>query len=654
MQLSIISWSSSDLSATTDINNGTDFRAWYEANQITVPERSAVYHQRNNTSKRLAGTVTNEMDFTFKIQCLGTFHTQRETVKRYFSPESYALGTLTFADAANSNKEWYITGMPLRVAEESPGIMAITLGIDEPMLREVADSTATWTITGTAQTTDVSVGGNMAAKPILHITPTSGKSGGDYEYSRWVAIYNPGPQSFANYPFDFGGIDTADLVSSGKMKSAAGNDLRLRIDGIEVPRWFGTTDGRGVNTTDTAIWANIDLAPMTILYLREAIDSTSTTITLDKYITSPSAAQRLQGANNKVIMFENEAIIYESFSILTLRLNNCTRGAKGTSAASHAKGVGGYHIPFDSWILYGSSDAEAQVVSDDTKPMIDLHSTNTSWIYSNYWSASQGSRSAAWYPLIAVAGTGKKSYFYTDTQAGSTDPATVMGAAILPYQMLGAWKTDTATIVWRLGHPAGVTAATFTGKTYRYSTGWASLTGFQYYDDTAKLWATAYNAATPGSAQTWTAFTASSSDVTMASSNNLQFILDGSIAGSANNNNSIEFDTVILTLNSTYVPTKTIGSETSQYRINATITNNTTGDAITLDWLMALNRTLTVDCNAKTVTYDDGTNAYGALSLSNVRNNWLDLKPGTNTLQYDDAATQGVTIGIEFESRNTL
>lgn len=654
MQLSILSWSSTDLAETTDINNGTDFKAWYDANQVLVPERSGIYQARSNRNPKLAGVTTNDVDFTFKIQCKGTFHTQRETIKKYFSPESYAIGTLKFADTANTNKEWYIKGMPTRVNEETPGVMAVTLGLDEPYLRSVLDSTSSWAVTATGQTTDVTVTGNMNSHPVITITPTSGKTA-DFQYSRWVAIYNPSGEAFTNYPFDFGGFDTAALVSANKMQSA-GQDLRLRIGGTEVPRWLGTTDGRGANTTDTAIWGTIDLAPVTDIYLKIAVDSTSTTFVIDRDLTDPAAFLRVKDAANKVIMFESEAIIYSSLIALTGNMVVTQRGAKGTSAASHAKGIVGHHIQFDSWVMYGSSDAESQSVNDEGKPMIELHSTNTSWIYTNYWTTTNAARPGSWLPSVTVAGTGRKSTYYTADHATNATPASEMGMSLIPYQMLNIWKTDQAEVVWRLTNSSGILSVQASGEKYRKTTGWAGTAGLQFYNTISRVWQTADNQASPTSDSSWTAFTIASTDTGALSPMpySIQFILSGSISGSSANSNSIEFDGVTLALDSSGIPVKTIGAETSQYRIDATITNTTTGEAITLDWLMALNRVLTIDCDAKTVTYDDNTNAFGAITLSTVRDEWLDLRNGSNTLQYDETGAAGLTLSIEFENRNTL
>jgi phage-related protein len=67
---------------------------------------------------------------------------------------------------------------------------------------------------------------------------------------------------------------------------------------------------------------------------------------------------------------------------------------------------------------------------------------------------------------------------------------------------------------------------------------------------------------------------------------------------------------------------------------------------------MALNRTLTIDCLNKTVTYDDGSNAIAALQISTTRNNWLSLQPGNNVLQIDDTGIANISIVTTWNDRN--
>lgn len=650
MQLNIESWNS-----TTDINNGTDFTAWFEKGSLQAAEREPLYVDRSQIWPKLSQARYTSRDLTFKIRCLGTIHSQRETIKRYFTPEDFTLRNLVVSDTADSSRQWYVKGLTTRVVEETPGVMAVTLGLDEPFWRTVAESTATWSVTATGQTTDITVIGNMKAHPQLLITPTVGKAG-DYAYNRWIPLYNKTSNAFNNYPLDVGGIDTAALVAGNKMLSA-GQDFRVRIDGREVDRWFAdSTDTRKMNTTDTAVWINATLPPKSEGTLTTAIASTDTitAITLEASIDNNALIRTLASANNKCFMIDSEAFTYTGVTVPILRIDGVTQAQKGTSVASHSAAATIRHIPYDAWLVYGSSDASAQTVDDSKKPLISPDSTNTSWIYYNFYD-STSPRSGAWQPSIVKRAAGGTSSWYSATQKTYANPSSVMGMAISVYYTSGVLRGDTAEIAWNMSHPAGITAVTMTtGSKYRYSTSWPATAGLWYVSPSTRLWTQFVNEATPSSAQSWTALASTDYAAFGATYNDIKLMLSGTIQAVANSYAALEYDTITLTLDSANTPNATPNAEAGSYRTNAKITNSTTGEWITIDFNGATNKTLTVDCDAKTITYQDGTNARAALGFSSVRREWLDLNVGSNTLQWDETGVAGVTVGIEWENRNSM
>ena len=85
-----------------------------------------------------------------------------------------------------------------------------------------------------------------------------------------------------------------------------------------------------------------------------------------------------------------------------------------------------------------------------------------------------------------------------------------------------------------------------------------------------------------------------------------------------------------------------------------TITNNTTGDVIEINFTMEQNETLEVETDLKTVIYDkDNSNQFNTLTLTGgARRDWLKLQPGSNTLQWDDVGTGNMTITVSYEERH--
>jgi hypothetical protein len=115
----------------------------------------------------------------------------------------------------------------------------------------------------------------------------------------------------------------------------------------------------------------------------------------------------------------------------------------------------------------------------------------------------------------------------------------------------------------------------------------------------------------------------------------------------------IECADVTLTLDSNSVPATAIGDEQTNYILAAVLTNVTTGLAIGVNFAMVEGQILAVDTDNKTVTYlADGSSQFQARTLiGDVRQEWLPLLPGNNTLKFHDTGTQRVDITVEFTER---
>lgn len=664
MQLNIVSYN-----GTTDINNGTTYKAWYEQKQQFVPTRQGIYAERPEKWQKLSGAKFDEHAFVFKVQCLGTIHTQRETVKGWFNSEDFTPRNLVFADDSSTGGgvNWYLQGIPVKVFEETPGILAVTLATDEPYLRASSDSTSTWSVTGTGETTSVTVDGNMNARPVITLTPTSAKAG-TFGYRRWVSVYNPSTNGMANYPLDFGGIDTDALISANKM-SSDGVDYILEMDGNITDYWLGASP-RGIGSTNTALWGIIDLSPKceaplaVALTTDTALSEVSFTWTTKDYY---EALWHAKDAHNKVFLIDNEAFTYSSisFSGVGVVATLVERGAFGTTIATHTANTTCRFLEHNIWTLYGSSDygmdkvtsTNYYTVDDDNKPMFDLQSDNTSWIYTTFRQMGK-SRPGQWMPQIVNDGFGNLCKTYTGNQASSTNPVTDMGMIIRAYNNSFGWQRETGKLFWKLHHPGGITDIQATGEKRLVSftgTLWPVTAGLEYQHPTTKLWETADNQTIP-TTNTWQAFTIASTDTgdLGLTTYDIHYILYGTVYGAANNYAALEIDACTLALDSAGVPQVAVGAEQTTYLMDARITNVTTGEWIRIRAVTGLNKSIIIDCDNKTISSTDGTNLRAGLSLSTPRGNWLDLQPGANTLRYTETGVAAVTVGIDFEPRNTL
>ena len=113
-----------------------------------------------------------------------------------------------------------------------------------------------------------------------------------------------------------------------------------------------------------------------------------------------------------------------------------------------------------------------------------------------------------------------------------------------------------------------------------------------------------------------------------------------------------EVSQVVVSLNTDETPATSIGSESGNYTLLATVLNQTTGESLLVSFAMALNETLKIDTDARMVTYNlDASNQFQAVSLDSARRHWLRLLPGNNTLRFDDTGTAAVTVGTGFVGR---
>ena len=111
----------------------------------------------------------------------------------------------------------------------------------------------------------------------------------------------------------------------------------------------------------------------------------------------------------------------------------------------------------------------------------------------------------------------------------------------------------------------------------------------------------------------------------------------------------LELEKVTVTVSNSNLPTIAVGAEAAAYYFDATITNNTTGEYIKCAVPCFLNEVVTIDCENKEAYLSDGSRV--SVTLSSDRTEWLDLRPGANTLQYDDTGTAAVTVHVIHRDR---
>jgi tail protein len=605
------------------------------ANGVTIP-RAALFPYLSTSN-----LPAHSIQIHVIIQPGADLNVYRELIKSYFNITDTTRHDLVAFDLADSNRPWFVRGIPTRVVEGNVTTFVITILLEMPVWRLVTTGTDTWNITATGQTDDTTTIGNLNVPPSFAITPTVTKTGG-LSYRRWVPIYNNQDTAYIA-PIDItnGGLDTATLTTA-KMQ-ADGDDFRVWMDGTEADRWLDAMD-----TANTKCWINLNLSPR-----KEGTTNTSiagaggiTTITFARTKANLTFLQAMQKAVNKVVLIDDEAFIFTGVNFATWQLTGVTRTMKGTTIAAHAQPKTVRWIEHDIWILYGDSTLTAPSVNDNLKPMFSLASTNASWVYTEFIELGLP-RPGSWQPEVNSTRTAL-SYFFTDDENDFANPATVMGLSMNNAADEQSVQQESAQLDWSLTHPAGITDVVFSGAAYRAFDTFPSIVGLQKLKDNS-VWITSQAVASPISDAVWLDFGPYTVDLG-GTYNTIRFTMEGTLQALASDSAMVQYDTITLTIDSTKIPTVAVGAEAGVNFFDFTLTNNDTGEYITCRTPCPVNDTLTIDCENKKVYISNGERA--TIGFSTERQDWLDLLPATaNTLQFDDTGTNAVTIVTSHRDR---
>lgn len=438
------------------------------------------------------------------------------------------------------------------------------------------------------------------------------------------------------------------VMSLSKML-ANGADVAVQVDGQLVNLWID-----GINTATTKVWIAQNWQPGQSGTLAVALpnNGTAVDVAFGSTTANKNLLTALKTAKNSVFWIGTEAFTFSpgNVDIVGNKIASCIRAQKNTSFAAHSVADVIIWIEHDIWLLYGNPAGSPLVVDNTQQPLLDLHnSTNTSWVQANFFDTASA-RPAAWGGAV-ISSAGGKSVVYTGNQTALANPSTELGMSLVNYVSANTWKAETASIAWSFYHPAGITTVSMAGSKRLISgTSWPALAGLQKSSN-GNTWLTVWNEAIPVSLNAWSAFTHNAQTLS-GTYTNIRLALSGSVQALASNEADIQGDTITLALDSSRTPVVSLQQENNIYYLSAKLTNTTTGDYILLSWPMALNRTITVDCGKKTVTYDDGSNAIAALTISSTRNDWLTLAPGNNVYQYDDTGIANITIVTTYNDRN--
>lgn len=624
MAISVQTWDGNN------INDGTNYITGFAAPITGLPPADVQWAQRNGRHPMVSGVVRPGYTLLLETVIVGATAAKREALRQWFDYEDETPKQLVITGDDGNTQYVYALCEAHYEAGSSAGVgntfQTVLKVHDDTAWRKTAATTpSNWSITASGQTNGYTNAGEKDAYPLINITPTSAKSGTN-QYKRFFAVHWRGDAA-VRYPVDIANASLDTRPSTTNFDSTTGADIRVFVDGRSWNFWTS-----GINTAATKIWVNLVFEKGQTTTLESALGTgTIETIDVDDSISG--------WGGSGIMQIDNEIFLYSAKNDDLRRFFIESRGAKGSTVASHSAGATVRWIQHDITITYGSLST-AYAVDDSVKPILNLStSTNASHDYDEFGD-STGLRTAVW----------KKGIEYSTWAVNYTDNR---GANADPWAEIGIYRSRVDLAVnpfFYVHNPVGITSANFQNGEKYAGFGTSQWRGYITSGVSGPNEVFEFSVPVPSAITTWESW--SRNETLTAGSRYVGIqLLDTPEGGGTDM--YMEAADVTLALNSSNTPVCTIVAEDGNYTLNATLTNTTTEEALAIYFEMDVNETLSINTDTGEVVYlQDGSNQYAAVSrVGGVRRNWLRLQPGSNTWQFTDTGTAGVTIAVSYEER---
>lgn len=505
-------------------------------------------------------------------------------------------------------------------------------GDGELAWRDVEPVEVVWTVDEDGAEIEIVNDGDLEAWPVVEVEQVTPAQ----VYARQFAIVWWSQRKAVNYPIEItnGGIDTR--IASTNFVDADGDDIHVYVDGVEVDRWLVDP-----NTASTKIWILADFLPAAYAQTMAGMGTGDLDILKAMpYVDEGGAGAGEFGASG-IARINNEIVTYD------LRVGTTffgvRRGQFGTTAAAHSANALVMWVEHDIRVEYGEgAGASPRVVDDRRRPMFDMtSSSNDVWVYTEFREVGNPDRAASWTPISLLGGQ-----LYTVTQDGT--PA-------LLYEVMGS-KFPTAAMKrrfesrWMLSSPVGFMECVFTnGKRFSgyRDTDWDCQILYSY--DLAS-WGGGQSIAAPAANQSWESWSISSP----MGFNGYGVAMSHIDATDASRESYLECGDVTVNLRSAGFSALLAGPEESVSRVGAWLGNETLGEGVGISYAVASGEDTTLEIDADRYTMKLGgvdRNRPGLALPDSLRTHLLRLRPGTNTLRYEDAQIGEARVTVRFERR---
>lgn len=632
-----------------NIHDGTNYRTRL-LNPHGVASAVPVFLEQANSDSLDAGLYT--VDVQTKVLSIEVINYSNRyaliaQLKAWFKRGTQGNLVVSFADDTATDYQISCRVVSLAQDPDYPQIFTAILQTGTSEWRAVTLTThAMWTATGTTETEAISVGGKDETLLNVDITAAGGPASG-YLYQNIYRLPNTPGLAHGLIPWCLT-VNTAALVSGGKMQADC-DDLRV-VDmntGQELKRWIANP-----NNASTKVWINLDLAKGYSLTLLTSVSGVGVVSELKFVIDDTHKAAIAEMPKQGIVYHNNEWFAYSDTDPVTCRLIVSQRGLFGTTVEAHSAGQAFLWIQYPLLIKYGNASVSAPSAGDSTydliKPLIDLaNSSNTQWVWGGagypFFTNAYPYLEQPWSGRTAQWSASKRSLgVYSLLMASDASLTPAIFFRVMNFYQVGNWAAENVEFTGTLFRAAGITSITATGKKMRRNDNWlttagmrASLDGVNFSDLFAEASPSVVN-----TYENWTNNSTPTSTPTGAKYVQLAFI--GGYPAAFASFADFYMLTCSASFNSSNVPTGAFLGEQGTLPLIVKLENETTGDVVYINYLMAINKKFSINGETKIVTYD-GYSAYGAITLDDEgRSVYIRLQGGvTNTIRItgDDLGT---------------
>ena len=286
----------------------------------------------------------------------------------------------------------------------SPGLFVATMLAPDPRWRGVLPVTGGRTITGVGQSFTVPNPGNCEIDDaIITLRPATAKAASVSQlYAAEAIIAWRSSYPSANYPIEITGGWAHDAEVAAGRSQADGDDVRVLVDGVDWPYWFGTNAATDPNSAATRIWINLPFKPETSAKLLAAITASAPGADGEIEVQAggtlgwPRRGAFVHPTTGELFTYSGRT---ESNASGKAAFTGVRRGQRGTTAAAASAGDTVYWVEHRVQIVWGNTGASARASRPDLEPMLDRSSatlSNQRWEWLDFMDDRYPGRPAQW------------------------------------------------------------------------------------------------------------------------------------------------------------------------------------------------------------------------------------------------------------------